>query len=42
MRPFFLGWDCVEPFEAALKLQFVHSTHYMEKNPRFPQTLISL
>ncbi len=28
MRPLFLGWDCVDPFEAALKLQFGPSTHW--------------
>ncbi len=40
-RPLFLSWDCVEPFEAALKLQYGPSTYwlppkstiYMEKNP---------
>ncbi len=28
IRPLFLGWDHVEPFEAALKLQFGPSTHW--------------
>jgi len=28
IRPLFLSWDCVEPFEAAMKLQFGSSTHW--------------
>ncbi len=50
LRPLFLGWDCVEPFEAALKLQFGPLTHWsllkstMEKNPGMfsSKTLTSL
>ncbi|KAL0154367.1 hypothetical protein M9458_050333, partial [Cirrhinus mrigala] len=40
IRPFFLGWDCFEPFEAAFKLHFgwfkltgTIEVHYMENIP---------
>ncbi len=46
IRLLFLGWDCVEPFEAALKLQFgafnrlaAIEFHYMEKNRVFLKNL---
>ncbi len=32
IRLLFLGWDCVEPFEAALKLQFGPSTGWLPLN----------
>ncbi len=35
IRPLFLGWDRVELFEAALKLQFEPSTRWSHRSPLY-------
>ncbi len=42
MRPFFLVWDRLEPFEAAFKLHFGSSNSWREILKCFPQKYFQL